>query len=49
MAISMLLRWTLDSVVLTNRNQAERCEGSSAMERRAQVQSYANQTELTSE
>jgi len=31
------------------RDQAERCEETSAMERRAQVQSCANQTELTSE
>jgi len=33
----------------TTRNQAESCEGNSAVERRAQVQSYINQTELTSE
>jgi len=31
------------------RNQAESFKGSSAMERRAQMQSYVNQTELTSE
>ena len=31
----------------TTRNQVESCKWSSAMERRAQVQSYVNQTELT--
>jgi len=35
--------------ITTTRNQAESCKGSSAMERRAQVQSYVNETELTSE
>jgi len=33
----------------TNRNQAESYNGSSAMEQREQVQSYASQTELTSD
>jgi len=33
----------------TTRNQAEICSGSSAIERRAQVRCYVNQTELTSE
>ena len=33
----------------TTRNQAESCKGSSAMGRRAQVQCYVNQTEMTKE
>jgi len=33
----------------TTRNQAEACKGSSAMERRAQVQSNVNQTKLASQ
>jgi len=44
---SMLLWWTLDSTA-TTRNQAEICKGKSTMEIRAQVQSYVNQTDVTS-
>ena len=41
--------WTLCSPGCAYRNQAEICNGNSAMERRAQMQSCVNQTELTSE
>jgi len=44
----MLLWWTSRQCTAITRNQAESCKGSSVTERPAQMQSYVNQTVLTS-